>query len=135
MNIQLPPEWAEQQFVQLTWPHVNTDWAYMLDEVNKCFVSIAMEIIKREDLLIVCADTDEVEKLLVGADLSKITFAEMPTNDTWARDHGGITVLEDGKPVVYDFTFNGWGMKFAANYDNQITKNLSKQASFGESRL
>jgi len=103
----LPAEWANQQFIQLTWPHINTDWADMLDEVNECFVNIAREIIKHEDLLIVCYDTDEVEQLLGDADLSRITFAEMPTNDTWARDHGGITVLEDGKPVVYDFTFNG----------------------------
>jgi hypothetical protein len=56
----------------------------------------------------------------------------MPTNDTWARDHGGITVLEDGKPVVYDFTFNGWGMKFAANHDNLITRNLYMSGVFGD---
>jgi agmatine deiminase len=129
----LPAEWAEQQFVQLTWPHKNTDWAYMLDEVNECFVNIAREIIKHEDLLIICADTDEVEQLLGDVDLSRITFVEMPTNDTWARDHGGITVLEDGKPVVYDFTFNGWGLKFAANYDNLITRQLYTAGIFGDS--
>jgi agmatine deiminase len=133
-TIQLPAEWAEQQFVQLTWPHAETDWAYMLDEVNACFVNIAREIIKHENLLIVCTDTDEVEQLLGDADLSRITFAEMATNDTWARDHGGITVLEDGKPVIYDFTFNGWGMKFAANYDNMITRKLYSAGIFGEAR-
>ncbi|MDR3651472.1 MAG: agmatine deiminase family protein [Paludibacter sp.] len=130
---QLPAEWAEQQFVQLTWPHAGTDWAYMLDEVNECFVNIAREIIKREDLLIVCTDSDEVEQLLGDADLSRITFAEMPTNDTWARDHGGITVIEDGNPVIYDFTFNGWGMKYAANYDNLITRKLYTAGIFGDS--
>ena len=92
----LPAEWDEQQFVQLTWPHKDTDWADMLDEVNECFVNIAREIVKHEDLLIVCADTDEVEQLLGDIDLSRITFAEMPTIDPWARDHGGITVLDDG---------------------------------------
>jgi agmatine deiminase len=132
-QILLPAEWDDQQFVQLTWPHKNTDWADMLDEVNECFVNIAREIIKHEDLLIVCADTDEVEQLLGDADLSRITFAEMPTNDTWARDHGGITVLEDGKPVVYDFTFNGWGLKFAANHDNLITRQLYTAGIFGDS--
>jgi len=132
-QILLPAEWDDQQFVQLTWPHKNTDWADMLDEVNECFVNIAREIIKHEDLLIVCADTDEVEQLLGDADLSRITFAEMPTNDTWARDHGGITVLVDGKPVVYDFTFNGWGLKFAANHDNLITRQLYTAGIFGDS--
>lgn len=128
----LPAEWAEQQFVQLTWPHANTDWADMLDEVNECFVNIAREILKRENLVIVCVDMNEVEPFFTEEELDKITFAEMRTNDTWARDHGGITVLEDGKPVVYDFTFNGWGMKFAANHDNLITRNLYMAGIFGD---
>jgi len=130
----LPAEWAEQEFVQLTWPHDNTDWADMLDEVNECFVNIAKAILRFERLLIVCVDTAEVEGFFTEDELEKITFAEMPTNDTWARDHGGITVLEDGKPVIYDFTFNGWGMKFAANYDNLITRNLYSAGIFGEAR-
>jgi len=128
----LPAEWAEQEFVQLTWPHENTDWADMLDEVNECFINIAKAILKFQNLLIVCTDSDEVETFFDEDELLKITFAEMPTNDTWARDHGGITVFEDGKAVVYDFTFNGWGLKFAANYDNQITRKLYEAGIFGE---
>lgn len=128
----LPPEWAEQEFVQLTWPHATTDWAYMLDEVTVCFVNIAREILKRENLLIVCADAEEVETHFTEEELEKISFAEMSTNDTWARDHAGITVFEEGKAVVYDFTFNGWGMKFAANHDNLITRNLYMAGLFGD---
>ena len=130
-NIVLPAEWAEQNFVQLTWPHKHTDWAYMLEEVNACFVNIAREILKRENLVIVCHETSTVKAVLGDVDFSRIQFVEMPTNDTWARDHGGITVLNDGKAVVYDFTFNGWGMKFAANYDNQITSQLFDKEVFG----
>ena len=129
----LPAEWAEQEFVQLTWPHENTDWVDMLDEVNECFVNIAKTILRFEKLLIVCVDAEEVEGFFTEDELDKITFAEMPTNDTWARDHGGITVFEDDKPVVYDFTFNGWGMKFAANYDNLITRKLYMAGIFGDS--
>ena len=132
LNKILHAEWAEQEFVQLTWPHADTDWADMLDEVTECFVNIAKEILKHENLLIVCVDTDEVESFFTEEELGKITFAEMSTNDTWARDHGGITVFEDGKPVIYDFTFNGWGMKFAANHDNLITRNLYMAGIFGD---
>lgn len=128
----LPAEWAEQEFVQLTWPHENTDWADMLDEVNECFINIAKAILRFQNLLIVCTDSDEVETFFDEDELLKITFAEMPTNDTWARDHGGITVIEDDKAIVYDFTFNGWGLKFAANYDNQITRKLYEAGIFGE---
>ena len=126
----LPAEWATQDFVQLTWPHADTDWAYMLEEVTECFVNIAREIVKRQQLLIVCVNAEEVETFFSEDELQRISFAEMPTNDTWARDHGGITVYEDGKAVVYDFTFNGWGMKFAANHDNQITRKLYQSGIF-----
>ncbi len=53
-----------------------------------------------------------------------ILYAELPSNDTWARDHGPLTVFIDNKPVLYDFTFNGWGGKFEAGLDNQITGKL-----------
>src|SRR5665647_1883756 len=132
MNILLPAEWSEQKFVQLTWPHENTDWAPMLNEVNACFVNIALEIIKREKLLIVCRNAESVKALFEDIDLSRIHFVELPTNDTWARDHGGIMVFENRKPVIYDFTFNGWGMKFPANYDNLLTRQLFERGIFGE---
>ena len=28
----LPAEWYKQSYIQLTWPHADTDWTYMLDE-------------------------------------------------------------------------------------------------------
>ena len=47
----LPAEWHKQSLIQLTWPHKDTDWAYMLDEVNDCFLKIAYEVLKRQSLL------------------------------------------------------------------------------------
>ena len=131
-NIVFPAEWHPQSAVQLTWPHEQTDWAPILDEVSDCFVAIAREILKREKLLIVCVDEAEVRRRLGSVDYDNIIFCEMQTNDTWARDHGGITVLCDNKPMVYDFVFNGWGMKFAANHDNLITRTLVQAGVFGK---
>lgn len=131
IHITLPAEWAPQSGVQLTWPHEGTDWAYMLDEVTRCFVAIAKEIVKREKLLIVCRDSTKVrEQLGEGIDFSRIIFRETESNDTWARDHGAITVMVEGDPYLYDFTFNGWGMKFAANFDNQLTRRLYESDTF-----
>ena len=124
-KIVFPAEWYPQSAVQLTWPHRNTDWAPVLDEVIPCFVEIAKEIIKHETVLIVCPDKTETRMQLGMVDENRIIFREILTNDTWARDHGGITIFEDGVPKMYDFVFNGWGMKFAANRDNLITRHLS----------
>lgn len=128
----LPPEWATQDFIQLTFPHEGTDWAYMLDEVNACFVEIAQAILRFQNVLIVCQDKQHTQQLLRGVKGKEICFVELPTNDTWARDHGGITVFEDNQKVICDFAFNGWGKKFEADLDNQITAALYKKGAFGE---
>lgn len=127
-----PAEWEPQSAVQLTWPHERTDWAPILHEVTPCFVAIAREIVKRENLLIVCRNATEVCCQLGEIDERRIMFREMETNDTWARDHGGITVFTEGQPVVYDFVFNGWGMKYAAYHDNLITRTLAAAETFAD---
>lgn len=131
MNKTLPAEWAKQQFVQLTWPHEATDWASILDEVEACFVAIARNILRFQDLLIVCKDKVRVANLIGHSGKHKLELVELDSNDTWARDHGGITVMENNQAVVYDFCFNGWGKKFEASKDNQITRLLSAQQVFG----
>lgn len=128
-KIHLPAEWAEQSAIQLTWPHMHTDWSYMLNEATLCFIDIAHAILERQDLVIVChSETSINYRLNPSKDAKgKLTLIEIPSNDTWNRDHGGISVFIDEKPHFYDFTFNGWGMKFAANYDNQINRGLFAQ--------
>ena len=119
----LPAEWYPQSGVQLTWPHAGTDWAYMLDEVQECFVNIANEIAQRELLLIVTPEPEEVKKQIVATvNMENVRFLKCGTNDTWARDHGAITMMDVDAPSLLDFTFNGWGLKFASDLDNQITR-------------
>lgn len=127
-----PPEWYPQSAIQLTWPHPDTDWDYMLEEVTTCYVNIAVEILKRQKLIVVCHNAETVKyELKEYKDLFRnLTLVELPTNDTWARDHSGISVINNGKKQVYDFTFNGWGLKFASNYDNQISRGLFKNGIF-----
>jgi agmatine/peptidylarginine deiminase len=123
-NIVFPAEWHHQSGIQLTWPHANTDWYNMLDEVTQCFVSIGKEILKHEKLLIVCPEEDEVIKYFTKEEQKRIIVAELKSNDTWARDHGAISVFIDNKPTLLDFKFNGWGLKYPADLDNQITRLL-----------
>lgn len=116
-----PPEWYPQSAVQLTWPHEGTDWSDMLDEVLPCFVNIAREVLKHQKLIVVCPDAAQVRASLGAVNEANLYLYEFPSNDTWARDHGAISVFVDGKPCLLDFTFNAWGMKFPSNFDNQLT--------------
>lgn len=126
----LPAEWEPQSAVQLTFPHANTDWADVLDEVLPCFVSIAETISQFQKVLIVCENMASTKRLLKNAVQENLLLVECDSNDTWARDHGGITVFENGKPIVLDFVFNGWGLKFAADKDNLITRHLYTNGVF-----
>lgn len=132
----LPSEWHPQQFVQLTWPHKDTDWAPYLEEITQTMVEIAEAITRYEDLVVATQIPDEtrkhLEEKLSAQQMARVTIVECPTNDTWARDHGAITLLEIDKSQNHkttkclDFRFNGWGEKFEAEKDNLITRCLHK---------
>ena len=126
----LPAEWARQSGVQLTFPHGNTDWAPYLDEAVRCFSKIAKEISFREKLLVVAHSEPAVRETLSECNHKNIQIIQAESDDTWARDHGGITVIENTGPVLLDFAFNGWGNKFAADKDNRITQSLFSKAAF-----
>jgi len=129
-KVRFPAEWEAQDAVILTWPNEATDWAYILDEVIECYVNIAHAIVNDEDLIIVTNDIEQTRQQLGDMDYSRVHFYELANNDTWARDFGPIGVLKDGKPVLLDFTFNAWGMKFAADCDNLISQGLAEQGAF-----
>lgn len=99
-------EWEPQSAVQLTWPHKDTDWAPILPEITAVYEEMKREIESRETVIVV---------------------DDIPHNDTWARDHGFITVEENGQLILLDFKFNGWGEKFAAELDNDINRQLYEQ--------
>ena len=130
-EIFLPSEWHEQGAVQLTWPHAATDWHPILEAVNRCYLDMTMALCTRVHLIIVSPEPAHVRQMLEEAlpdkSLSRITFCKAPTNDTWARDHGFITLLAPDGPRLLDFKFNGWGEKFPADLDNGICRRMAEQ--------
>jgi len=60
-----------------------------------------------------------------------MTFIEIPTNDTWIRDYGYISIEEDGEKKLLDFTFDGWGGKFEASLDNSVNTVLHQKGYMG----
>ena len=134
--MRLPAEWEPQAFVQLTWPHEETAW-YELPKVLDCYVEVAKAITRYEPLLIVCRDIQECKADMAARHFSPeglpIRFVVSPLNDTWARDHGAISVWGDkGEKCIEDFVFNGWGLKFGADLDNQITRNIYQEGVFAD---
>ena len=127
----LPAEWHEQSAVQLTWPHRSTDWRPILKEVTRCFIEMVRAISAIEDVIIVTPEPDRVRlkirEAIPSGSLKQIAFCNAPTNDTWARDHGFITLLTPDGPQLLDFKFNGWGEKFPFKFDNCICRRMAEK--------
>jgi len=118
----LPGEFEKQSFVQMIFPHALSDWSPYLEEACRSFASIAEAVSRFEPCLIVCDDIERVRSYFPAC--NNLCFIQYQSDDTWARDCSGITVIEDGKPVILDFNFNGWGNKFEAARDNNMTASI-----------
>ncbi|MEQ8711658.1 MAG: agmatine deiminase family protein [Cyclobacteriaceae bacterium] len=131
--VRLPAEWEPQAFVQFTFPHEQGDWAPTYPAVVPCFVELITTVARFQKVLVVCDHVKRVKSYFTNT--RNLHFAVAPSNDTWARDHGAITIVNNGKPELLDFQFNGWGNKFAAELDNQITATLDDTNAFGSTPL
>jgi len=127
-------EWENQSAVMLTWPHDKTDWAWILDDVDAVYGEITHAIARHEQVLIVYLDhahKKHIEAVIAdNSTLQRCVFAQSTSNDSWARDHGPISVMQNGNPVLLDFQFNGWGGKYESNLDNAISKHIHDQHIF-----
>jgi len=133
MSIRLPAEWEAQDGVLLAWPHETSDWLPVLDVVEPAFIEIIRQISRFEQVLIIAPEVEATRRKLAaaGVALERVNLFAIPSNDTWSRDFGPITIYDDCRPVLLDFGFNGWGLKFAADHDNQITARLQAAGAFG----
>ena len=141
MTYRLPAEWEPQDFVLLTWPNETTDWAPYLEEIRQTVAEMVRAIARQEEVLLLSMFKTDVPDEL--REMPNVYVAELPNNDTWARDFGPI-VLKRTQPVDssaegdgttdeeeqekdylwLDFRFNGWGEKFQAAWDNMIPYKL-----------
>ena len=124
----LPAEWEKQAGVLMAWPHPGTDWEPWLEMVIPVYLEIIKAIVPYEKVVLVGPDKKAIEETLSRHGLSEnIIVSEILNNDTWARDFGPIGVYEGDEVLLLDFGFNGWGLKFPSNHDNQITQHLVKK--------
>lgn len=129
-EIRLPAEWEPQDAILIAFPSVQSDWLNYWDKIVPCYQNIIQVISSYQPLLIVCDDEQELRTHLHGINLDNISIYQTPINDTWARDFGAITVEHDKSFLIYDFMFNGWGLKFAADKDNLINTHLWEKGIF-----
>ena len=136
MSYRLPPEWSPQSGVMLTWPRSDVEWNPDYASAERCHTAIAKEISLRQPVIITCMDAAHAERIRgyvrdAGGRPENLRIYPFPSNDAWARDHGPITVLKDGKLTLLDFIFNGWGTKYPHEEDNRLSRRLHQAGAFG----
>ena len=115
MKTRLPAEWEEQDGVLLSWPHAESDWRIHLEVVEPVFIEIVRQVSRFEKVLITAPDPETVRMSLAGAGIfmERVRLFRIDSNDTWARDFGPVTVLEDGQPFLLDFSDRNSGSSTA----------------------
>ena len=130
----MPAEWEKQRCVLMGFPHEDTDWAESsLIESLSPFIRIAQAIAYKEAVYIICKNKEETASLFCST--RNMTFIEIPTNDTWIRDYGYISIEAQNEKKLLDFSFDGWGGKFKASLDTRVNQNLHKKGYMGTTPL
>jgi len=129
----MPAEWERQQCILMSFPHEETDWACDLEASLSPFIRIAQAIAYGEAVYIICKDKEKISSMFCST--RNMTFIEIPTNDTWIRDYGYISIKENGESKLLDFSFDGWGGKFEATLDNSVNLALHKKGYMGVTPL
>ncbi len=123
----------------MAWPHRGTDWAEQLDTVLPAFEGIAHQILHHQNLIVTSEDIFQVQDLQRHLDAycrqyqlaTRALVIPAPSNDTWARDFGPLTVSDGTECKLLNFQFNGWGGKYDYEKDNFIINHLRKGRAFG----
>jgi len=134
----MPAEWEQQRCVLLSFPHEETDWYNPNDEASlnaalSPFIRITQAIAYEQAVYIICKDKKKISSMFCST--QNMTFIEIPTNDTWIRDYGYISIKEEGETKLLDFTFDGWGGKFEASLDNTVNTILHQKGYMGTTTL
>ena len=134
----MPAEWEKQRVVLMSFPHEETDWHNKECDADlkaslSPFIRIAQAIAYGEAVYILCKDKTKISSMFCST--RNMTFIEIPTNDTWIRDYGYISIKEDNELKLLDFTFDGWGGKFEASLDNTVNRTLHQKGYMGITAL
>jgi len=132
LGFRLPPEWAPQAAMWLSWPSNPALWPGRFERIPPFFARFAAALSRFVPVRINAAakQHDEIRRLLkdARADASVIQLFDHPVNDVWCRDHGPLFLknAQTGEVAVSDWHFNAWGGKFSPwDFDNTIPARIA----------
>ncbi len=140
----LPAEWEPQSGIMLTWPRQDGDFARsghdQLLDAEVSLLKIAVIASRQQRVLLIIEDHGMATRLHnlideAGGSAGKVNSIEAPADDIWTRDHGPVSIIKEGRPLLLNFRFDGWGKKTPANRDNAINEVVHGAGGFGDAEM
>lgn len=129
MSWRLPPEWLEQDWLWIGFPHDPSEWAASLACAQEQIAAFANAVVESgQDVRLLVRDEANANRarLLVSG---KVRLEQRRYGDIWLRDTGPLIVFDEtGRRQARRFGFNGWGGKYRMEGDEEIGAELAASA-------
>lgn len=128
----MPEESEPHEGTWLQWPHRHQYGDEHETRLQDTWVAMTKALATSENVHLIVyseAQQERVEDLLMEneVNMDKVDFSIYETDDVWVRDNGPIYVKDNnGKLVIQDWGFNGWGNKVQYNHCNEIPHKVAQ---------
>ena len=120
LGYRFPAEWEPQAATWLSWPHNKETWPGKFEPIPDVFTGIVKTLTPYQHVNINVVDDKMREDVTARLSLAKIdpslfTLYNVPTNDSWCRDHGPAFVVNPNAAdplAIIDWGYNAWGGKY-----------------------
>lgn len=145
-RLRWPAEWEPQEALWLTWPQNEETWAPVRGRVESCYDDIVASVVPRQRVNLLAGDEATRSRLLKRYERlreqhgEKLQVLLCPTDDSWIRDYGALTVEASGsggpRRLMVDFRFNSWGGKYPPwNADDRVGEFMAAHEGIPSSEL
>ena len=113
----MPEESEHHEGTWLQWPHHYQYGIAYRNSLDATWVAMTEALVSGENVHIIAYNETEKDRIIIllkkaKVSLSNVDFKIYKTDDVWVRDNGPIYVRDkNGKLVIQDWGFNGWGAK------------------------
>ena len=132
----MPAEFASHERTVICWPARQSIYGELMSMAEDAHAQVGRTIAEFEPVSMIVQPGPAVDRAieLCGG---RVEIVELPIDDSWFRDSGPIYVEDgDNDRIATDWTFNGWGTKYAPwDQDDLIARRWAERAGHRSKRI
>lgn len=132
----MPAEFAPHERTVICWPARQSLYGELMSMAEGAHAEVARTIAEFEPVSMIVQPGPAVDR---AAEMcgGRVEIVELPIDDSWFRDSGPIYVDDgDNDRIATDWTFNGWGTKYAPwDQDDLIAGRWAELAGHRSKRI